>query len=161
MLQNTSATVAFKGWQSASFSEQSGVQQGNPLSPLFYVLAAQPLASHLRHQAQQAVIRPINMGTPLPVASSPRADMPDAASPLAGKRRGTESISDAESSGTAEAPSADSLAMVPLTPDDSHAPNLRRSSREHKKPRPYYEGSQAEPPDKPSTSKGLQRGFLK
>ena len=87
--------------------------------------------------------------------------MPDAASPLAGKRRGSESMSDAESSGTAEAPSADSLAMVPLTPDDSHAPSLRRSSREHKKPRPHYAGSQAEPPDKPSTSKGLQRGFLK
>ncbi len=101
------------------------------------------------------------LGTPLPVASSPRADMPDAASPLAGKRRGPESVSDAESSGTAEAPSADSLALVPLTPDDSHAPSLRRSSREHKKPRPYYAASQAEPPDKPSTSKGLQRGFLK
>jgi hypothetical protein len=95
------------------------------------------------------------------LASSSRAEMPDAASPLAGKRRGPESMSDAESSGTAEAPSADSLAMVPLTPDDSHAPSLRRSSREHKKPRPYYAGSQAEPPDKPSTSKGLQRGFLK
>ena len=101
------------------------------------------------------------LGTPLPVASSSRVAMPDAASPLAGKRRGSESMSDAESSGTAEAPSADSLAMVPLTPDDSHAPSLRRSSREHKKPRPYYAGSQAEPPNKPSTSKGLQRGFLK
>jgi len=32
---------------------------------------------------------------------------------------------------------ADSLALVPLTPDDSHAPNLRRSSREHKKPKPF------------------------
>ncbi len=31
------------------------------------------------------------LGTPLPVASSPRADMPDAASPLAGKRGGPES----------------------------------------------------------------------
>ncbi len=68
---------------------------------------------------------------------------------------------DAESSGTAEAPTADTLALVPLTPDDSHAPNLRPSSGEHKKPRPYYAPSQAEPPDKPSTSKGLQRGFLK
>jgi len=101
------------------------------------------------------------LGTPLPVASSPCADVHDAASPLAGKRRGPESMSDAESSGTAEAPSADSLALVPLTPDDAHASNLRRSSREHKKPRPYYAASQAEPPDKPSTSKGLQRGFLK
>ena len=70
MLQNTSATAAFNGWQSASFPERSGVQQGSPLSPLLYVLAAQPLASHLRHQAQQGVIRPITMpdGQPAPVS---------------------------------------------------------------------------------------------
>ena len=72
-----------------------------------------------------------------------------------------ESMSDAESSGVAESSCAGSLAIVPFTPDDSCAPTLRRSSREHKKPRPYYAESQAEPPDKPSTSKGLQRGFLK
>ena len=34
MLQNTSATAAFNGWQSASFPERSGVQQGSPLSQL-------------------------------------------------------------------------------------------------------------------------------
>ncbi len=94
----------------------------------------------------------------MPVTSLPCAAVPYAASPLAGKRRGPESMSDAESSGTAE---VDSLALGPLTPDDSHALSLRRSSHEHKKPRPYYAPSQAEPPDKPSTSKGLQRGFLK
>ena len=101
------------------------------------------------------------LGTPLPVVSSSRAGMPDAASPLAGKRWGPESVSDVESSGVAESPCADSLAVVPFTPDASCAPTLRRSSREHKKLRPYYVRSQAEPPDKPSTSKGLQRGFLK
>ncbi|DBA67598.1 TPA: hypothetical protein ACH3X2_001865 [Trebouxia sp. C0005] len=63
--------------------------------------------------------------------------------------------------GRSEAPSANSLALVPLTPDDPHAPSLRRSSRDHKKPRSYYAASQVEPPDKPSISKGLQRGFLK
>jgi len=57
MLQKTSATAAFNGWQSSSFPERSGVQQGSPLSHHLYVLAAQPLASHLRHQAQQGVIR--------------------------------------------------------------------------------------------------------
>ena len=98
---------------------------------------------------------------PLPVASLPCAGVPDAASPLAGKRRGPESMSDAESSGTAEAPAADSLALVPLKPDDTQALSLRRSPREHKKPRPCHASSQTEPPDKPSTSKGLQRGFLK
>ncbi len=69
MLQNTSATAAFNGWQSSSFPERSGVQ-GSPLSPLWYVLAAQPLASHLRHQAQQGFIKPITMpdGQPAPVS---------------------------------------------------------------------------------------------
>ena len=61
MLANTSASATFNGWHSASFSERSGVQQGSPLSPLLYVLGAQPLASHLRQQAQQGVIRPITM----------------------------------------------------------------------------------------------------
>ncbi len=61
------------------------------------------------------------MEIPLPGASLPCADVPDAASPLAGKRRGPESMSDAESSGTAEAATANSLALVPLTPDHSHA----------------------------------------
>ena len=88
----------------------------------------------------------------MPVVSLACADVPDAASPLAGKRRGPESVSDVESSGTAEAPTADSLALVPLTPDDSHGPSLRRSSREHKKPRPYYTVSPAEPPDKAGVS---------
>ncbi len=55
------------------------------------------------------------LGTPLPDAASPCADTPDAASALAGKRWGPESMSDAESSGTAEAPAADSLALAPLT----------------------------------------------
>ncbi|KAL0038486.1 hypothetical protein WJX77_008030 [Trebouxia sp. C0004] len=61
MLHNTSATATFNGWRSASFPERSGVQQGSPLSPLLYVIAAQPLASHLRRQSQLGVIRPITM----------------------------------------------------------------------------------------------------
>ena len=110
--------------------------------------------------AALARLRPAPSSAAVPVASSSRDEMLDVASPLAGKRRGPESVSDAESSGTAEAPSADNLAMVPLTPSDSHAVSLRRSSREHKKPRPYYVGSEVEPPDRPSNTKGMQRGFL-
>ena len=72
----------------------------------------------------------VDLGTSVPVASSSRAEMPDAASPLAGKRRGSESLSDVESSGVAESPSAGTLAIAPLTPDDSCAPSLRQSSRE-------------------------------
>ena len=70
MLHNTSATATFNGWRSASFPERSGVQQGSPLSPLLYVIAAQPLASHLRRQSQLGIIRPITMpdGQPAPVS---------------------------------------------------------------------------------------------
>ncbi|KAL3158611.1 hypothetical protein ABBQ38_010421 [Trebouxia sp. C0009 RCD-2024] len=38
---------------------------------------------------------------------------------------------------------------------------LRRSLREHKKPRPYYSAAEPQPPDKLPASKGLQRGFFK
>ena len=99
-------------------------------------------------------------GTSLPVASS-HTEVLDTTSPLAGKRRGPESVEDAESAGVEEIAIADRLAMVPLTPCDTLGHSLRRSSRDHKKPRPYYAGAQAEPPDKPSISRGLQRGFLK
>ena len=70
MLANTSATATFNGWSSASFPERSGVQQGSPLSPLLYVIGAQPLASHLRQQAQHGVIKPITMpdGQPAPIS---------------------------------------------------------------------------------------------
>ena len=70
MLHDTSATATFNGWRSASFPERSGVQQGSPLSPLLYVIAAQPLASHLRHQSRLGVIRPITMpdGQPAPIS---------------------------------------------------------------------------------------------
>ena len=101
------------------------------------------------------------LGDATPLASSSHAGVPEAASPLAGKRRGPESVSGSESSEIAEAPSVDSLAMVPMTPGETHAFSLRRSSREHKKPKPYYAGALAEPPDKLSSGKGLQRGFLK
>ena len=101
------------------------------------------------------------LGDATPLASSSHAGVPEAASPLAGKRRGPESVSGSESSEIAEAPSVDSLAMVPMTPREPHAFSLRRSSREHKKPKPYYAGALAEPPDKLSSGKGLQRGFLK
>jgi len=68
--------------------------------------------------------------------------------------------SGSESSGLVEAPSADALATVPLTPGDGQAQGLRRSLREHKKPRPYYAGAEPQPPDKWPAGKGLQRGFF-
>ncbi|KAL3157062.1 hypothetical protein ABBQ38_001310 [Trebouxia sp. C0009 RCD-2024] len=83
----------------------------------------------------------------------------DTTPPLTGKRRDPEF--DSESSDSPKAPSADSLAIVPVTPDDGHAQGLRHSLREHKKPRPYYSAAEPQPPDKLPASKGLQRGFIK
>jgi len=99
-----------------------------------------------------------NSGVTLAVASSSHVDVLGAAAPLTGKRRDPESGS--ESSGLVEAPSADALAMVPVTPGDGQAQGLRRSLREHKKPRPYYAGAEPQPPDKQPAGKGLQRGFF-
>src|SRR5207253_3911843 len=63
------ARVAFNGWRTALFPVLSGVPQGGPLSPLLYVIGAQPLASRLRQLQTQGVIRGIFMpdGTAAPV----------------------------------------------------------------------------------------------
>ena len=79
------------------------------------------------------------------------------ATPSAGKKRDLESGSDSE---PAAATDSDALAIVPVTPDDDHGVGVRRSSREHKKARPFYEVPVTSlPVSKPK--KGLKAGFLK
>ena len=65
---NTRSAVLFNGWRSDSFSVRSGLPQGSPLSPLLYVIAAQPLASALRAQAASGLFECIRLpdGTPAP-----------------------------------------------------------------------------------------------
>ena len=46
--EGTRAVVAFGGCLSRAFRVRAGVAQGSPLSPLLYVIAAQPLAAALR-----------------------------------------------------------------------------------------------------------------
>jgi hypothetical protein len=48
-MADTRATVGFGGVQSRAFAVRAGAAQGSPLSPLLYVIAAQPLAAALRH----------------------------------------------------------------------------------------------------------------
>ena len=71
--------------------------------------------------------------------------------PATGKRRDADVGSD--SSDSILASPSDSLALVPVTPDDAAGIGVRRSSRPHKKLRPYYEGSMA-------PLKGLRPGFF-
>ena len=62
---NRQARVRYNGWRTAPFPIASGVAQGSPLSPLLYVLAAQPLAAHIRGLAVRGELR----GIPLPDGS--------------------------------------------------------------------------------------------
>lgn len=97
----------------------------------------------------------VEAGEPLAVSS--HDDLPGTSAPLTGKRRDPESGSDSSDVASVSA----SLAIVPATPEEDCAHGLRRSSREHKKPRPYYAETPPQPPDKPTVGKGLQRGFFK
>ena len=54
------ARVRYNNWLSPSFPVSTGLAQGSPLSPLLFVIAAQPLAAHLRQQARLGVFQPIS-----------------------------------------------------------------------------------------------------
>lgn len=73
-----------------------------------------------------------------------------------GKKRVLESGSDSE---PAIAGDTNVLAIVPLTPDDDHGAGVRRSCREHKKPKPYFEVASSLP-SAPKAKRGLRAGFL-
>ncbi|KAL3160083.1 hypothetical protein ABBQ32_010865 [Trebouxia sp. C0010 RCD-2024] len=77
--------------------------------------------------------------------------------PSAGKKRDLESGSDSE---PVVAGDTDALAIVPLTPDDDHGDSVRRSSREHKKPKPYFELASTSL-SVPKAKQGLKSGFFK
>lgn len=68
LLQGTRARCLFNGHLTRSFEVTSGVAQGSPLSPLLYVLAAQPLAAKIRQLQQQGIYEPVQQpdGQPAP-----------------------------------------------------------------------------------------------
>ena len=56
MLHGTKARVRYHGWHTPLMDINSGVAQGSPLSPLLWVLAAQPLSSRMQLLQQQGVV---------------------------------------------------------------------------------------------------------
>jgi exonuclease III len=68
LLHGTTAVCVFNGHLTRSFAVSSGVAQGSPLSPLLYVLAAQPLAARVRQLQQQGAYDAIRQpdGQPAP-----------------------------------------------------------------------------------------------
>ena len=53
------ARVRYNNWLTSPFPVDNGLAQGSPLSPLLYILAAQPLAAHLRWMVAQGTLRPM------------------------------------------------------------------------------------------------------
>lgn len=68
LLQGTRAQVIVNGALSRAFAVPAGCAQGSPLSPLLYVIAAQPLAARCRQLQAQGLVGPILLpdGTPAP-----------------------------------------------------------------------------------------------
>lgn len=57
--QDLRSQVRFNSWLTPSFPVSSGLAQGSPLSPLLFILAAQPLAAHLRLMVREGKLRPM------------------------------------------------------------------------------------------------------
>ena len=75
LLAGTTATVSVAGAASRPFAVRSGAAQGSPLSPLLYVVAAQPLAAALRQLQAQGVIDAVRLpGGAVAPASHQHAD---------------------------------------------------------------------------------------
>lgn len=59
LLAGTRGLVLYNGHLSRAFAINAGCAQGSPLSPLLYVIAAQPLASRCRQLLQQGLVSPL------------------------------------------------------------------------------------------------------
>ena len=68
LLQGSRAQIVFNGFSSRTFPVLAGCAQGSPLSPLLYVISAQPLAARCRQLQRTGLVDviPLPDGTPAP-----------------------------------------------------------------------------------------------
>ncbi len=59
LLAPRTARVMYNGWLSRPFLVGNGVPQGDPLSPLLYIIALQPLSAALRDAVARGSLRPV------------------------------------------------------------------------------------------------------
>ena len=62
LMSGTTGRVSFNGHRTDSFPINNGMAQGSPLSPILFIISAQPLASHLRRLQHTGAVQ----GIPLP-----------------------------------------------------------------------------------------------
>ena len=135
---------------SVAFSAEPSALQPSPEPCTNDVVLRVPLSLPLPCHAVEATTTAL-------VLASPPQSVADQAAPPSGKRKDADVGSN--SSDAAEPCTSDSLAIVPVTPEDDTGIGVRRSTRPHKKPRPYYEGASLQH-DTHTSAKGLKFGFF-
>ncbi len=80
---NPYACVRYNGWRTAPFPIASGAAQAGRRSPLLYILAAQPLAAHVRGLAARGELRgiPFPDGSVAPYTHQHADDLPSTLQP--------------------------------------------------------------------------------
>src|SRR6185436_21040567 len=60
LLASASSTVLLNGTRGRWFSHNTGLRQGDPLSPMLFILAMEPLQLMLQRATDQGLLSPIN-----------------------------------------------------------------------------------------------------
>jgi len=61
LMSGTTGRVSFNGHRTDSFPINNGMAQGSPLSPILFIISAQPLTSHLRHLQHTGAVQGITL----------------------------------------------------------------------------------------------------